>query len=175
MSCSYVQLKYFHLNYFFKFLPIKRITFLEIRDSHLNGIWTCFIPTKLEIVYDKSCQISLLCSKLVILASFYSTPFYHYCTKILINQELYCLMTRSIGALQMGQFSPLFFRVLAHLIQQQTWPVFPWTIVAFLRLETQIRHFSESSKLSIETSSSSSSNISKERISNGISRIFYIF
>ena len=60
-------------------------------------------------------------------------------------QALNCLITWSIGALQMGQGSPLNFKTCAHCKQQQQCPVSPWMIVAFLGCSIQIMHFELSS------------------------------
>lgn len=60
-------------------------------------------------------------------------------------QALNCLITWSIGALQMGQGSPLNFNTCAHCKQQQQCPVSPWMIVAFLGCSIQIMHFELSS------------------------------
>ena len=53
---------------------------------------------------------------------------------------LNCLITCSMGALQMGHGSPLCFKTCAQGQQQQQCPVSPWISVAFLGFSMQIIH-----------------------------------
>ena len=62
-----------------------------------------------------------------------------------VLQALNCLITWSIGALQIGQGSPLCFKTCAQAQQQQQCPVSPWITVAFLGCSMQIMHFELSS------------------------------
>lgn len=55
-------------------------------------------------------------------------------------QALNCLITCSIGALQIGHGSPLCFKTCAQGQQQQQCPVSPWMSVAFLGCSMQIIH-----------------------------------
>lgn len=60
-------------------------------------------------------------------------------------QALNCLITCSMGALQIGQGSPLCFNTCAQAKQQQQCPVSPWITVAFLGCSMQIMHLELSS------------------------------
>lgn len=55
-------------------------------------------------------------------------------------QALNCLITCSMGALQIGHGSPLCFKTCAQGQQQQQCPVSPWIRVAFLGFSMQIIH-----------------------------------
>ena len=55
-------------------------------------------------------------------------------------QALNCLITCSMGALQMGHGSSLCFKTWAQAQQLQQCPVSPWMSVAFLGLSMQIIH-----------------------------------